>query len=170
MNSFNILRVDRESCYNSDQIDSSKLPYGGVCSYTSIQWSLQPLHDQNKGLEYELFKAERDSLSVLVLHVYRPPWIALKGFTRNLLQVIDKMDRLPTVIVGDFNINVLKESNNLLIKALATKDFCQVVHSPTHISGSCIDHMYILKDKVYDARVIPVPYSQHAAIQIRINM
>lgn len=172
MDSFNILRVDRESCYNSDQIDNSKLPYGGVCSYTSIQWSLQPLHDQNqdKGMEYELFKAERNSQSVLILHVYRPPWITLKDFTRNLLQVIDKLDRLPTVIVGDFNVNIVKEPSNILLKALATKDFSQVVHSPTHISGSCIDHIYILKHTEAEARVIPVPYSQHAAIQVKIKM
>jgi endonuclease/exonuclease/phosphatase (EEP) superfamily protein YafD len=80
------------------------------------------------------------------------------------------MERLPIVIVGDFNVNVLKEPNNLLIKALASKDFCQVVRSPTHMSGSCIDHIYVLKDTACDTRVIPVPYSQHAAIQIKIKM
>ena len=56
------------------------------------------------------------------------------------------------------------------VSALASKDFCQVVRSPTHMSGSCIDHIYVLKDTVCDTRVIPVPYSQHAAIQIKIKM
>ena len=52
------------------------------------------------------------------------------------------------------------------------KDFYQVVHSRTHISGSCIDHIHVQKDTVpvCDARVIPVSYSHHAAIQIKIKM
>lgn len=171
IDSFNILRVDRESCYNSDQIDTSKLPYGGVCSYTSVEWSLQPLHDQyqTKRIEFELFNAERDSQSVLILHVYRPPWLTLKDFTRDLLQIMDKMNKLPTLIVGDFNINIFKEPNNLLLRTLAAKDFHQVVCHPTHVSGSCIDHIYIKKEYIYDIRLLPVPYSQHAGIQINIK-
>lgn len=171
IDSFNILRVDRESCYNSDQIDTSKLPYGGVCSYTSVEWSLQPLHDQyqTKRIEFEFFNAERDSQSVLILHVYRPPWLTLKDFTRDLLQIMDKMNKLPTLIVGDININIFKEPNNLLLRTLAAKDFHQVVCHPTHVSGSCIDHIYIKKEYIYDIRLLPVPYSQHAGIQVNIK-
>ena len=70
--------------------------------------------------------AERDSQSVLILHGYRPPWLTLKDFTRDLLKIMDKMNELTTLIVGDFNINIFKEPNNLLLRTLVAKDFHHV--------------------------------------------
>lgn len=76
----------------------------------------------------------------------------------------------PTIVIGDFNVNFLKEPNHNLIKAIKLdKNYIQIKKCSTHISGSCIDHVYIQRDVNYEIRTIPVPYSQHAAVRTKIS-
>ena len=48
------------------------------------------------------------------------------------------------IVAGDFNLDVLKVSeNNLLLNHFM--EHVQIVNKPIHISGSLIDHVYIKK-------------------------
>ena len=52
---------------------------------------------------------------------------------------------LPTVIMGDFNIDPKRDVKeyNKLVSALATKGLAQVVTRATHMRGYTLDHIYI---------------------------
>ena len=45
----------------------------------------------------------------------------------------------------------------------------QIVPEPTHIQGSCLDHIYTNRHDNVEVRVIPVTFSPHVAVQIRCH-
>lgn len=165
---FHVKRTDRQQCYTPEQIETSKISYGGVATYTTDSWTFQRLGQRVKGIEYELYSIDNANTKKYILHVYRPPWNSIKDFVSLFLKLIDDSEQHPIVVMGDFNINFLKEPNHRLIKAMLDRNYKQIVKYSTHISGSCIDHVYIQRDVAYEVRTIPVPYSQHVAIQTKI--
>ena len=80
-------------------------------------------------------------------------------------------DQTIHIILGDFNINALEDSNNYVSEYL--HQYQQVVDSPTHISGSLIDHVYVLKSLLNDVNVNCVVkniyFSDHDAVKISLE-
>ena len=75
------------------------------------------------------------------------------------------------MILGDFNINYLNDSESKLLKTLMedTLQYTQIVERPTFVSsGSLIDHIYIDGNvlSVVQSSVVSVYYSDHEAIKI----
>jgi hypothetical protein len=62
------------------------------------------------------------------------------GFTENVVSFLD-ISRTQ-VIVGDMNINLLKNPKNHFTDSLARRGFQQMVTRPTHDLGGLIDHVY----------------------------
>ena len=52
---------------------------------------------------------------------------------------------MPTVILGDFNHDVLNEPNSSIISLLSNYGFTQLVKAPTTAKGTLIDHVYYNK-------------------------
>ena len=75
------------------------------------------------------------------------------------------------MILGDFNINYLNDSESKLLKTLMedTLQYTQIVERPTFVSsGGLIDHIYIDGNvlSVVQSSVVSVYYSDHEAIKV----
>ena len=73
----------------------------------------------------------------------------------------------PCFIVGDFNIDYLKDPNNSIIQKISSCDFQQIVEEPTHSAGGLLDHVYVKNSPWLPDISINFPfYTDHAAIAI----
>ena len=70
------------------------------------------------------------------------------------------------IILGDFNINYFEENTRLLH---ILSNYVQIVSYSTHLSGSLLDHVYILKEFSIETEVtgsiIDVYFSDHDAVK-----
>ena len=67
-----------------------------------------------------------------------------------------------TVLCGDFNWDLLKNSGNCVYEFLINSGFKQLITSATHILGGLLDHVYA-NIKVVDTMIHPAYYSDHDA-------
>ena len=73
----------------------------------------------------------------------------------------------PVLVLGDFNIDLLKLPENILSQKLKEYGFKQLVLQATHISGGLIDHVYAYLPNGEHCEVFkihPLYYSDHDAI------
>ena len=97
--------------------------------------------------------------------VYRKHSMQMQKFFQMLQYFVD-------IVAGDFNFDFLKVSeNNLLLNHFM--EHTQIVNTPTHLSGSLIDHVYIKKALMEEfsanATVENVYFSDHVSIRIVIE-
>ena len=96
---------------------------------------------------------------------------------RNTSQFIQHLENILNsnkidVVFGDFNINYFNEIQVDTLKiTMEQLNYIQTVQSPTFISGSLIDHVYIRNEMwnfSFDicTTVVPVYYSDHEAVKI----
>ena len=77
------------------------------------------------------------------------------------------------LISGDFNLDVRKQSNNVILKELRDMKFTQMIDYPTHVQGGIIDHLHVFCPKTYnnvmiESDLIAPFYSDHFGICINI--
>ena len=77
---------------------------------------------------------------------------------------------MPTIILGDFNDNLLATSgSSRLLQLMSSAGFSQLVRVPTTDSGSLLDHIYYngnVEDTFID--VIDTYYSDHDATYVSL--
>ena len=77
-----------------------------------------------------------------LLSVYKFAEVScIDEFTGQILEYID-LSR-PVILIGDINIDLLKQPNNKFSKQLKDLGFVQLVKEATHISGGLLDHLYV---------------------------
>ena len=70
-------------------------------------------------------------------------------------------------IVGDFNIDFLRNSREPIIKTITSKGFTQIITAPTHLSGGLLDHIYMKYPEHEIEFYVDFPFfSDHALISI----
>ncbi|KAH3830274.1 hypothetical protein DPMN_103515 [Dreissena polymorpha] len=67
----------------------------------------------------------------------------------------------PCMILDDMNEDALATTHGPIQTALKSLHFQQVVQSPTHRSGACLDHIYTRKIDCMDTCVSATYYSDH---------
>ena len=85
-----------------------------------------------------VIKATYDAFDLI--NVYRFSETNIDQFTAEILTLIDPSRT--QVIVGDMNIDLIKDSQNIFTQSLHQKGFQQMVERPTHQLGGLIDHVY----------------------------
>ena len=76
-----------------------------------------------------------------VINIYRfSDGYNLSEFTSEILSLFDSSRR--QIVLGDMNIDLLKNPNNLFSQSLQQRGFNQIVNRPTHVKGGLIDHIY----------------------------
>ena len=85
-------------------------------------------------------------IQICIVAVYRRPQLALGSFLCHFADYIGHIlqRQLPTIILGDFNVNLLTESSttSTLLDFMSTRGFTQLISTPTTDSGSLLDHIY----------------------------
>ena len=79
--------------------------------------------------------------SIDIINVYRSAEGSKTTLIESMRQMID--EGRTTVIAGDFNIDYLKNPNDIVIKTIISCGFQQIVSSQTHEKGRLLDHIYI---------------------------
>ena len=101
-----------------------------------------------------------------VVNVYCSQGLDKKQFLSDLGSLV--CGTKPCFIVGDFNIDFMKDPKDPIIKKIVSCGFKQMVDGPTHIEGGLLDHVYMRGKPPFDLQVHAdfTYYSDHAAISL----
>ena len=83
-----------------------------------------------------------NNMQIVVL--YRSPNVPLQALTGTLSTVLDYVStaNMPTIILGDFNENILSQPNSNIVNLMSNHGYTQLVTSPTTSKATLIDHVY----------------------------
>ena len=172
---YNLLRLDRNWSENG-QLKKG----GGVCLYIKdeILYSENELSNLNlssEDIEIQWISIRKQNNRILyIANLYRPPQGNIKKFNdylRNCLNGLSNISKKDIFIMGDFNIDVKKKSNQ------NAKDLIQLLNSygmKQHIEGitrygktnSCIDLIFTNSEYIKDAGILDLNFSDHQAVFI----
>ncbi|VDI08682.1 ATP-dependent DNA helicase PIF1 [Mytilus galloprovincialis] len=111
---------------------------------------------------------KRDSAKINIIAVYRPPSCTFEKFMRWLTKILTSINRdIPTLIAGDFNINLLETSAAYrgLHVFMNHIHFKQVINTATHQLGGLLDHLWINSGVTVSQQMLArSPYSDHFQI------
>ena len=107
-----------------------------------------------------------------IIAVYRRPQLIstyLLSFLANYLECIPH-EIVPTVILGDFNNNLLSPDHSTgIIQLLEVRGFKQMVTQPTTDSGSLLDHIYVnFPESKPTVDVVDTYYTDHDGTYLSI--
>ena len=133
----------------------------GTALYSKLNFEhLEKVHSSSMSMivaRYQLFD---------VLSVYRfSDSSDVEEFTNKVKAYINFTK--PTIVLGDFNIDLLKLPENIFSQNLKECGFKQLVHQATHISGGLIDHVYAYLPNGEQCelfKIHPLYYSDHDVI------
>ncbi len=95
------------------------------------------------GLEFKAITLQTCHGILNLIALYRRPLQSPTRFLSLLRQLIAAIDRtIPTIIVGDFNINLIESPEHPILTLMDDYGFHQMVAEPTTDSQSLLDHAY----------------------------
>ena len=143
----------------------------------SVPQYMQPCHTQrfaSNGIEViitTLSLPNAKSLQIALL--YRSPSFPMQQLITMLTRILNyvSMSNTPTVILGDFNDNVLEQLESPIVSLMSTHGYAQLVNSPTTAKGTLIDHVYYSNPNGSEiVEVHDTYYSDHDAVYCSILM
>ena len=143
----------------------------------SVPRHMQPCHTQrfaSNGVEViitTLSLPNAKSLQIALL--YRSPSVPIQQLITMLTRILSyvSMSNTPTVILGDFNDNVLEQLESPIVSLMSTHGYAQLVNSPTTAKGTLIDHVYYSNPNGSEiVEVHDTYYSDHDAVYCSILM
>ena len=152
--------------HNTDKYSSL-----AVCTRNTVKITGHEYFPQINALKFDLIiESSQLQQPRTFLLLYRKQSITTQQYLSNLAYVLNAYTI--DLIFGDFNINYLNDSEFEPLRLLmGSTDFNQIVGSPTFISGSLLDHVYVRTTslEVLENTVINVYYSDHDAIRLVIK-
>ena len=106
---------------------------------------------------------------VNIFCTYRPPTYNCETFLQKLCNVLDHYADNPLCIVGDFNEDILENSEKVIHKTFLNAGFTQYVKVPTRDSGTLFDHVYTGHIQDVETEVCDTYYSDHDAVYCYIQ-
>ena len=114
-------------------------------------------------------KQSFSSRPIKILLLYRSHTIGQNNFGEIIRHFLLRENDIQ-IIFGDFTINAF-EGNDYTSQVLS--NYKMIVTSPTHISGSLVDHIYVLEDFYKNSKVTnyikSVSFSDHEAVKCIIE-
>ena len=145
-----------------------------ICAASSL--NPKELHIVSiSGLESKTITIDRETRQLVIAVIYRPPSHSCTDFRTKLQLWLKRLpSNMPTVIMGDFNDNLVDTPITLLTELMKHHGFSQYVTKPTTDGGSLIDHIYF-NQLVEDSNQIiidthDVYYSDHDSVFMSTNM
>ncbi|KAK3100565.1 hypothetical protein FSP39_021862 [Pinctada imbricata] len=161
----------RYDSYSNSSSVTSKLKEssgGGVGVYIKESSTLKTSKLHHTDIEGMVLKL-MEKLQILV--IYRPQAYPVSLFLERLANItsILTVKNVPCIVMGDFNENIL-QNNGKIQSFMISKNFKQVVTSPTTENGTLIDHVYVSKNLDVTTNIIPTYYSDHEAVHVHVNI
>ena len=139
------------------QTSSQQSPGGGVALLIHQDFDFQ-LIDTSK-ITLECIAVEIVTPSLTVCNIYRPPRVSIQYFCNQLTELLIMFKSERVILVGDFNMDLLKDKSQLLSDVLI--DYQQVISSATTKRNTLLDHIYVKNIEVAVSGVSPIYYSYH---------
>ena len=148
---------------------------GGVM--ISVPEHMQPTHTRryaSNGIEAistTLLLANNIQIQIALL--YRSPSVLAEAFVNLLSRVLTHMSNfsIPSIILGDFNDDVLLHTDSRISSFMSTHGYTQLVCLPTTAQGTLIDHVY--HSNPHNQIILQVQdtyYSDHDTVYCSIPM
>jgi hypothetical protein len=162
--------------YIASRRDVSKTNHGEchgivVCSRKAL--TVEKLLFCVEGLESHAVLVKTHGYSLIVVVVYRPPSKSMLRFVELLESLIQMMPpSIPTVVLGDFNQDLLEKHVSPLMRLMLFYEFHQFVQRPTTDMGTLLDHIYFKTGPSKENTVVDVVdtyYSDHDATFLTIK-
>ena len=98
-------------------------------------------------MEYTPVAVQKLDTEVNVITVYRPPSMTPAIFLPRMTELKRSLPHQTlTVILGDFNFNLLECPNHKILDIMKEFAFAQQVQGPTTDYGTLLDHVYINRE------------------------
>ena len=152
--------------FNNDTDKFKSLAIGYKESVTILE------HEHVSGFSHvKLKKNAYSERTFNILLLYRSHQETLTSFFSSLHTVLSELPDID-IIFGDFNIDLLKESEEKQNLLYCLQDFNPLVDFPTHVDGGAIDHIFVnntLNDALVDGLKFCTCLSDHDVLKIEIS-
>ena len=135
----------------------------GIATYSSQDFVLRGEFISEK--DCQLIKVSCEKFDIV--NVYRSQECTV--FKEKIKYVVDPLR--PTILTGDTNIDISKDSGKHFVDFMKDLGFSQLVQLPTHDKGGLLDHVYVTEDLIERVAVSQtgVYFSDHQLITIKVN-
>ena len=155
---------------------------GGLCAYINEDLTCSTvtygnLNVSTVDIEIQWLKITKGKAKqMLIANIYRPPEGNKQNFItllKGMLTKIENLDLLDVIITGDFNIDVLTESNikDNLYSNMADFGLKQLIHEPTRnkASKTCIDLIFTNIVHITSSGVALLNISDHLPVFMTVK-
>ena len=99
-------------------------------------------------MEYVVVAIDIAETRLIIAVIYRSPSSSMQTFIKEMEEFLLFLPQnIPTVITGDFNVNLANNSESLLTTLMNGYGFQQKIKEPTTDSGSLLDHIYFNRNE-----------------------
>jgi hypothetical protein len=144
---------------------------GGLMTFASTELSPFRFNLEIQGLEYLALAVTKNAIQVNIVTIYKPPSISLSTFDEKFQNLVNQLQRdILTIILGDFNIDLLQSPNHDIVQYMNHLGFYQFVKLSTTDYGSILDHVYINRSDLVFVEIVDTYYSDHDLLSISLNV
>ena len=143
---------------------------GGVMMVAKEDISPQQLSLTGE-LEFTAVSVLKSAIKINVITIYRPQSLTSSVFLSKLQHLMESLPRdVQTIVMGDFNINLIESPHHEIITIMKEFGFVQQVKVPTTDYGSLLDHVYVNREVCIQINVIDTYFSDHDTIFISLKL
>ena len=168
----NYLQKFNYSCYRKDMTNSSGQKHHGVmvcvssrlCSY---EVPLSGITD----IEHCAISVTTNSMDMTVCAIYISPSLNMATIIHEMTLLINSFKQThPVMLIGDFNIDLKKDTQTQFSTCLKQHGFQQYVRDPTTDYGSILDHVYYRGHGIPLIDVLDTYFSDHDTVFCTIGI
>ena len=131
---------------------------GGIAIFTNSSQQIEVL-DKYRTDKLQILMVKYN-LEITIISVYKSPSLPSGEFISCIALFLKQINPLEkTLIVGDFNENLLKDER--ICQYLSEQKFHQHIQKPTHIEGGILDHVYTKNITEFSYMINSTYYSDH---------
>lgn len=142
--------------------------HGGVAIFTKYdQSSFKIMHEVNQmsiEIDCEMAAIEITDLKLVIVAVYRSPIGDINKFFETIEKMLSSLNhsKKQTIIIGDFNVNLLVQSRNqeCLVNLFRMYGLDQTIFEPTR-NKNCLDNVFTSLKKDFTSTVVNNHVSDH---------
>ncbi|KAJ8048374.1 ATP-dependent DNA helicase PIF1 [Holothuria leucospilota] len=182
-------------CHLSENVTDKEVDIGGYKVFLNFPSHASPIHSpygtaiytrdsivirQQKSCNFNNVEISHVTIDTMtgtlqIIVIYRSKTVSMQCFENALKYLFTLIDSSqPTVITGDFNVDILKDTpdkfklHSVLMDSL---NYRQIIHTATTDYNSCLDHIYtnIPAAKLQGGTVLESFYSDHKAIWVSVK-
>jgi len=158
-------------CFRAERPLDHGIHRGGILMMAPEGMTPASLDTPATVLEHQGISIKTHRTTINIVTVYRPPSQSPTIFKDRLQQLLTTLNTENlTVLLGDFNFDLLHTPDHDILKLMTHHGFRQCVTGPTTDQGSLLDHVYVNHPVTVHVEVVDTYYSDHDIICVSLEM